>query len=132
MNISASVKHGLLIVGHIAKYGDGGYVSVASIARHHGIGAMPIGKATQMLLRANIVKNRMGPKGGFKLLREANKISMLDIVEAIDGPLDQLIKIGPETTHEPFIVNMQTTCDSIIAKAKDTLSKTKISKMIKE
>jgi Rrf2 family protein len=131
MNISASVKHGLLVVGHIAKYGDGGFVPVSRIARHHGIAAMPLGKATKMLLRANIVKNRMGPKGGFKLVRDANQISMLDIIEAIDGPLDQLIKIDPETTHDPFVVNMQTTCDSIIAKAKDALGKAKISKMIK-
>ena len=126
------VKHGLLIVGHIAKYGNGGFVSVASIARHHGIAATPIGKATQMLLRANIVKNRMGPTGGFKLTKPANKISMMDVIEAVDEPLERMMVGIEKFNDEPFVANMGTTCENIIAKAKDTLQKAKISKMIKE
>ena len=56
---------------------------------------------------------------------------MLDIIEIVDGPLDQIVVTSPKTNGEPFMINMETTCKDIIAKAKDKLQKTTIAKMIK-
>jgi DNA-binding IscR family transcriptional regulator len=67
-----------------------------------------------------------------ELIIPANEISMLDIIEAVDGPLDKLLVTSPKTTDEQFMLNMETVCKDVIAKAKDTLQKATISKMIKE
>jgi DNA-binding IscR family transcriptional regulator len=61
----------------------------------------------------------------------ANKISMLDIIEAVDGPMDRIVVTSEKTTDEQFMLNIETTCKNAIAKAKDVLQKAKISKMIK-
>ena len=132
MNVSKTVEHGFYVIGYIAKYGNDDYVSASTIAKKYDIAAASLGTITKKLLRANILKNKMGPRGGFKLTKPANKITMLDVLEAIEGPLEQLIKTGRETKDEPFMANMETTCENIIAKAKDSLQKAKISKMIKE
>ena len=43
-------------------------------------------KILRRLARANLVAARMGPGGGFVLARPAGRISMMDIVAAIQGP----------------------------------------------
>ncbi len=62
MKITKTVEFGLLAVGHIAKYGGDGYVSVSSIAKKYGITSSQIAKAVKELFRAGILKNKMGPK----------------------------------------------------------------------
>jgi Rrf2 family iron-sulfur cluster assembly transcriptional regulator len=44
-------------------------------------------KLMQKLHNAKLVKSCMGPKGGFKLSKEPSKISLLEVVEAIQGPV---------------------------------------------
>jgi Rrf2 family protein len=131
MKITKAVEYGFLIVGHIAKYGNDGFVSVSTIAKEHGIPSGYLAIVVTRLVRANILKNKKGPKGGLKLIMPANKISILDIIEAVDGPLEQIVVTSPKTTDEPFMLNIETTCKNAIAKAKDVLQKTTISKMIK-
>jgi Rrf2 family protein len=131
MKISKTVEYGFLIVGHIAKYGNNDFVTASSIAKKHDIASGYIATVVTQLVRANILSPKMGPRGGFKLIIPANKISMLDIIEAVDGPLEQIVVTSEKTTDEPFMLNMETVCKDVIAKAKDTLHKAKISKLIK-
>lgn len=45
-----------------------------------------LAKQLQKLSQAGIVETRRGPRGGYTLAREAGAITLLQIVEAIDGP----------------------------------------------
>ncbi len=47
-----------------------------------------LSKVLQRMTRAGLVKPTRGPAGGFGLARPADKISLKDIYEAVDGPLD--------------------------------------------
>jgi Rrf2 family protein len=56
-------------------------------------GALPasadhLAKVMQRLGRAGLVTSSRGPGGGFALAREADGITLLEVYEAIDGPLD--------------------------------------------
>ncbi|GAA1618721.1 Rrf2 family transcriptional regulator [Kribbella sancticallisti] len=59
-----------------------------------------LNKQLQALARAGILSSTSGPKGGFQLARRPDKITLLDIVIAIDGPDDAfrctaILKAGP-------------------------------------
>jgi len=44
-------------------------------------------KLMQQLHAAKLVESYMGPKGGFRLCRRAAELTVLDVIEAIQGPL---------------------------------------------
>ena len=46
-----------------------------------------LSKVLQRLDKSGIVKSTRGPKGGFKLTKSGNDITLLEVYEAIDGKL---------------------------------------------
>jgi Rrf2 family protein len=59
-----------------------------------------LNKQLQALVRAGVLTSVSGPRGGFRLAREPEAISLLDIVAAIEGPedlfrCDQILDKGP-------------------------------------
>ena len=57
----------------------------ARLAEFNGVPAAYLAKHLQALSRAGIVESVTGPRGGYRLARPATEITMLDVVEAIDG-----------------------------------------------
>src|SRR3954451_9384332 len=63
-----------------------GPVPAQRLAEFHGISRTYLAKNLQLLSRAGIVRSTEGRVGGYMLTRPADKVSVLDIVLAIDGP----------------------------------------------
>lgn len=57
----------------------------ARLAEYHGVPAAYLAKHLQAMSRAGLLESVQGPGGGYRLARPASEISMLEIVEAIDG-----------------------------------------------
>jgi Rrf2 family protein len=74
------------VVNLTAHYGNEP-VSTRSIAAEEDISYQLACKLMQKLQKAGLVKSCMGPKGGFQLTREPAMISLIQVVEAIQGPI---------------------------------------------
>ncbi|HIJ52651.1 MAG TPA: Rrf2 family transcriptional regulator [Planctomycetes bacterium] len=74
------------IVNLAAHYGNEP-VSTRTIAVQEDISYQLACKLMQKLQNARFVKSCMGPKGGFVLGRKPSKISLLEVIEAIQGPI---------------------------------------------
>ena len=61
-------------------------VPVATLAEIHDVSPTYLAKQLQALSRAGIVRSTQGRSGGYLLTREPKDITMLDVVEAVDGP----------------------------------------------
>ena len=61
------------------------YVPTKDLAEFHGVPKEYLSKALQALAQANILEGTLGPTGGYRLSRSPDKISFLDIVEAVEG-----------------------------------------------
>ena len=60
--------------------------STKSVADKLAVSGAHLSKVLQRLARAGLVESERGPKGGFRLGRPAEDISLLDVYEAIEGP----------------------------------------------
>jgi Rrf2 family protein len=60
-------------------------VPAARLARYFELPAPYLNKQLQALARAGILTSTPGPKGGFELARTPEKITLLDVVVAIEG-----------------------------------------------
>lgn len=62
-------------------------VSTRDVAREEDIAYPFACKILQKLHNAELVSSCMGPKGGFRLSRKPSKINLLEVIEAIQGPV---------------------------------------------
>lgn len=61
-------------------------VPVGTLAELHDVSTTYLAKQMQALSRADIVQSVQGHSGGYLLTREPKNITVLDVVEAVDGP----------------------------------------------
>ena len=72
---------------HLAKHYGNGPISTRAAAAQEQVPYQLACKLMQKLNNAKLVTSCMGPKGGFVLAAEPSKISLLEVVEAIQGPI---------------------------------------------
>ena len=61
-------------------------ISTKKLAKILNASEAHLSKVLQRLARAGLVKSVRGPKGGFKLDKETAEITLLNVLEAIEGP----------------------------------------------
>jgi Rrf2 family protein len=60
-------------------------VAATKLAEFHDVSPSYLAKQLQLLSRAGLVHAAQGQSGGYRLTRDAARITVLDVVEAIDG-----------------------------------------------
>ncbi|MHB8903195.1 MAG: RrF2 family transcriptional regulator [Thermoguttaceae bacterium] len=66
---------------------DGERISNQDIAATLHVSEHHLAKVMQQLVRVGIAKSTRGPRGGFELVRSPEKITLLQLFEAVEGPL---------------------------------------------
>ncbi|GAB2938144.1 Rrf2 family transcriptional regulator [Micromonospora polyrhachis] len=79
---------------------SGQAVRTATLAAFYELPSAYLNKQLQALARAGILSSTSGPRGGFRLARSPEAITLLDVVTAIEGPeeafrCDQILRQGP-------------------------------------
>lgn len=85
MQLKNQVEWALHCCAILAGVPDGGRLSAKDLAELHGVPKDYLSKALQALSQAGIVEGSLGPAGGYRLARAAEKITFLDVVEAVEG-----------------------------------------------
>ncbi|MFH1615425.1 MAG: Rrf2 family transcriptional regulator [Planctomycetota bacterium] len=130
MKISRSTGYALVAVGYIAQYYKDGAVLAARISKEYDIPLEYLLKILQQLVRANVLRSKRGPRGGFFLARPAENITMLEIIEAVDGPMVTSMHLGEQTNNEPFSLKMEKICTDAANQARAVFEKGKLSDVL--
>jgi Rrf2 family protein len=86
MRLSAGVEWALHCAVLLAAVPRAGTLTGRALAEFHGISESYLLKHLQALTRAGIFESSSGPLGGYRLARTPDQITVLDMVEAIEGP----------------------------------------------
>lgn len=87
MQITRAGEYGVLGLLALARRPVGEVVMVDVIAAEEEVPVSFLGKIFQSLSRAGIVKSARGSGGGFALCRTPAEITILQVIEAIEGPI---------------------------------------------
>ena len=130
MGISRSTGYALLAVSYIARHNSGNITLSQDISKQYDIPLEYLLKILQQLVRANILSSKRGPHGGFSLAKSPKRITMLDIIEAIEGPMVSRISLSEQSSRMKFSVRVDKVCDKAIAQARAVFKKTKLSSLL--
>ncbi|MFI7278091.1 RrF2 family transcriptional regulator [Streptomyces sp. NPDC049879] len=86
MKLPVSTEWLLHCATTLAQLDERSTTSAAQLARYYDLPPASLAKQLQALVRAGVLAATTGPRGGFRLARPASAISLLDVVEAVDGP----------------------------------------------
>ncbi|WP_255953719.1 RrF2 family transcriptional regulator [Streptomyces odontomachi] len=85
MKLSQGVEWGVHCATLLALAPEGTSVRREGLAAHYGLPDTYLAKHLQAMTRAGILHATTGPRGGYRLARAAERITMLDVVDAIEG-----------------------------------------------
>jgi Rrf2 family protein len=90
MQITRQADYAVRAILYLAQVGsnrDNGRVATGSVAKEQNIPSSFLAKIISQLSIAGLLNTLRGAHGGIKLAREPRNITLLEVIEAIDGPI---------------------------------------------
>jgi len=87
LRLSKKADYALLSMRHLAAHHDRGAMSSRELAETYDIPTELLAKVLQKLVRGRLLVSVQGIRGGYGLGRPADRISVADVIQAVDGPL---------------------------------------------
>lgn len=87
MKFSTRTEYGLRAMAELARYYNKKTVSLASIAKKEKISQAYLERLIAGLKKDCLVKSTKGVKGGYRLTKNPKDITLLEIIECLDGPI---------------------------------------------
>ncbi|HSH68719.1 MAG TPA: Rrf2 family transcriptional regulator [Deferrisomatales bacterium] len=87
MIITRATEYSIRAVLHLASRYPAEVVSKQEICAAEGVTPAFLTKILQPLIRSGLVRSKRGVAGGFALARNPDKLTLLDVMQAVDEPL---------------------------------------------
>jgi len=101
MQITRQADYAVRTVLYLAGLNHGYHAPTRKIAHEQNIPPSFLAKIVSQLSVAGVVQTSRGARGGVTLARPSKDISLLEVIEAIDGPIT-LIECVPDPSICPF------------------------------
>ena len=87
MKFSTKTTYGLRAMINLTKNSQRDSISLATIAKSEGISQKYLERLFSELKKAKLIKSEKGVSGGYKLSKNPSKITVYDIVKALEGEI---------------------------------------------
>jgi len=87
LRLSKKADYALIAMRHLAGAPADSSVSAREIAENYSIPAELLAKVLQRLVRSRLLVSVQGTRGGYRLAGDARRLTVADVIQAIDGPV---------------------------------------------
>jgi DNA-binding IscR family transcriptional regulator len=87
LSITTKSPYALRALSELAAMGGDAPVPIAELARRRDVPVQFLEQLFAVLRRAGLLRSQRGVKGGYTFARPADEITVLEIVELLDGPV---------------------------------------------
>ena len=87
ISITSKSPYAVLALAELGRSGDSGPVPIGELARRREVPVQFLEQLFAVLRRSGILSSQRGVKGGYTFARDPATVSVLEVVELLDGPL---------------------------------------------
>src|SRR5262249_26298454 len=120
MKLTRATGYALQALVFLARGGGGRPVASHDIAAAHGIPEQFLAKVLKPLVSAGVLRSVKGPNGGYRLARPAREITLLEVVESVEGPVRGL---APVVGGGALDRRLQAVCERVAGVVRDGLGR---------
>jgi Rrf2 family protein len=96
--LSKKTEYALMSARYMALNNHGKYVTAREIANSYNLSFELVAKVLQIMAKNNLIKSYQGVKGGYTLNKSSEKISLAEIIKAVEPAYEitECLRIGFE------------------------------------
>jgi len=87
LRITKQTDYGIVLMTRFAAEPEGVTSSARDLAEHSGLPQPMVGKILKLLVKEGLLESQRGAHGGYRLSRDPSRISVAEIVRALEGPI---------------------------------------------
>lgn len=115
ISITSKSPYAVSALAELARSGGSAPVPIGELARRRQVPVQFLEQLFAVLRRAGIVSSQRGVRGGYRFARDPSQVSVLEIVELLDGPLGRDAKgVFADAADAARTVLAQTTIADVI------------------
>jgi len=89
ISVTSKSRYAVVALAELSRSGDDRPVPIATVAERRGMPVQFLEQLFSTLRRAGLLDSHRGMKGGYTLARPADEITVLEVVQALDGRLGE-------------------------------------------
>jgi Rrf2 family protein len=87
LSITTKSPYAIRALAELARCGGDGPVPIGELARRRDVPVQFLEQLFAVLRRAGVLRSQRGVKGGYAFAREPGEVTVLEVVELLDGPV---------------------------------------------
>ena len=130
MKLTRASSYALHAVVYMAAHKENPIIASHHIAKARGIPERFLLKVLKPLVSARVLSSVKGPNGGYRLARSPSQITVLEILEAVDGPIRGTVPpIEAENGSAKLDPKLEAVCTQIADRVRKQLGKVRVSEL---
>lgn len=129
MKLSRTVAYAVRATLQLARQDSSSPVPCSRLAAEGNMPERFLLQILRNLVTHGILRSTRGVDGGYSLVRSADEVSLLDVIEAIEGPLDTGEPVG-EGMPEQTQARLQEALEQVTATSRRQLESIKLSQLL--
>ena len=121
MKLTSRSEYALLALVYLARNESDGYISVETIAQAQTIPSKFLEQILLALKRAHFLRSTKGQRGGYRLAKEADQISLAEIIRLFDGALAPTESVS-ENFYESTPIEKEKSLTAVFKDIRDYIS----------